>query len=66
MQPKGQINKDKKSTEKQENSVDENVKFYGKVAKFPKRVKASNAYNFLEKVSKFLAGNLKFFPHSYI
>jgi hypothetical protein len=36
--------------------VDENseVKTYGKVAKFPKNIKASNAYNFLEnvKVSK--------------
>lgn len=50
MLPKGQLNKDKKSKEKQEDSVDENVKFYGKVAKFPKKVKASNAYNFLEKV----------------
>lgn len=31
-----------------------NVNFYGKVAKFPKNTKASNAYNFLEniKVSK--------------
>lgn len=31
-----------------------NVDFYGKVAKFPKNVKASHAYNFLEniKISK--------------
>ena len=33
---------------------DKNVNFIGKVAKFPKNTKASNAYNFLEniKVSK--------------
>lgn len=35
-------------------SIDENgkpqVKMYGKVAKFPKKVKASKAYNFLENV----------------
>lgn len=27
-----------------------NVNFYGKVAKFPKNTKASNAYNFLENI----------------
>lgn len=31
-------------------STDEKVKFYGKVAKFPKRTKASKAFNFLENV----------------
>jgi hypothetical protein len=38
----------------------ENVKTYGRVAKFPKNVKASNAFNFLEnvKVSKSLFGIL--------
>ena len=40
----------KKSVEKSE----ENVNFYGKVAKFPKNTKAKNAFNFLEniKISK--------------
>jgi len=33
-----------------ENNMDENVDFIGKVARFPKNVKASNAYNFLENV----------------
>lgn len=35
-------------------SKDKDVNFYGKIAKFPKNTKASNAYNFLEniKVSK--------------
>lgn len=38
----------------EETNFDENVKTYGKVAKFPKNVKASKAFNFLEnvKVSK--------------
>lgn len=31
-------------------STDEKVKFYGKVAKFPKKTKASKAFNFLENV----------------
>ena len=37
-----------------EESTNENVETYGKLAKFPKNVKASKAYNFLEnvKVSK--------------
>ena len=35
----------------EEEPIDEkNVKMYGKVAKFPKKVKASKAYNFLENV----------------
>lgn len=50
MQPEGQLPKNKKSTKDEDKKVEENVKFYGKVAKFPKKVKASNAYNFLEKV----------------
>ena len=50
MQPEGQLSKNKKSTKDEDKKVEENVKFYGKVAKFPKKVKASNAYNFLEKV----------------
>jgi hypothetical protein len=33
-----------------EDSTNEKVKFYGKVAKFPKKTKASKAYNFLESV----------------
>lgn len=31
-------------------TTNEKVKFYGKVAKFPKKTKASKAYNFLENV----------------
>jgi hypothetical protein len=31
-------------------STDEKVKFYGKIAKFPKKTKASKAFNFLENV----------------
>jgi hypothetical protein len=50
MQPEGQFSKNKKSTKDEDKKVEENVEFYGKVAKFPKKVKASNAYNFLEKV----------------
>lgn len=50
MQPEGQLKKNKKDTKSADEKVDEKVKFYGKVAKFPKKVKASNAYNFLEKV----------------
>jgi len=50
MQPEGQLPKNKKDTKAADEKVDEKVKFYGKVAKFPKKVKASNAYNFLEKV----------------
>lgn len=50
MQPEGQLAKNQKSTKDEDKKVEENVKFYGKVAKFPKKVKASNAYNFLEKV----------------
>jgi hypothetical protein len=38
------INKDEKTNE------DNEVKLYGKVAKFPKKTKASKAYNFLENV----------------
>ena len=40
--------------EEGEEETNENVKFYGKVAKLPKGVKASKGYNFLEnvKVSK--------------
>lgn len=34
----------------EEESVDEKVEMYGKVAKFPKKTKASKAYNFLENV----------------
>lgn len=33
-----------------EEGVEEKVKFYGKVAKFPKKTKPSKAYNFLENV----------------
>ena len=35
---------------KKASKKDENVDYYGKVAKFNKRVKASNAYNYLESV----------------
>ncbi len=35
---------------KQDLNEDSNVKIYGKVAKFPKKTKASKAYNFLENV----------------
>ena len=43
---------DLKDEEVKEDSkkVDENVKTYGRVAKFPKGVKASKAFNFLESV----------------
>ena len=39
---------------KKNENVDENVNFYGKVAKFPKNTKAKSAFNFLEniKISK--------------
>jgi len=42
------------SIEDTDNTFDESVKTYGRVAKFPKNVKASKAFNFLEnvKVSK--------------
>ena len=33
-----------------EEKVDKNIDFYGKVAKFPRNVKAKNAYNFLENI----------------
>ena len=50
LQPEGQLPKNKKSSAEDDKKTEESVKFYGKVAKFPKKVKASNAYNFLEKV----------------
>jgi len=37
-------------SDRPEDSTNEKVKFYGKVAKFPKKTKASKAYNFLESV----------------
>lgn len=50
LQPEGQLPKEVRSKSTDTEKTDEKVKFYGKVAKFPKKVKASNAYNFLEKV----------------
>lgn len=50
LQPEGQLPKNKKPSSEADEKTEESVKFYGKVAKFPKKVKASNAYNFLEKV----------------
>jgi hypothetical protein len=49
--PSGEDNEFDSELDEEKN---ENVKTYGKVAKFPKNVKASKAYNFLEnvKVSK--------------
>lgn len=38
------------SPKENEEDVSENVQFYGKVAKFPKKTKASKALNFLENV----------------
>lgn len=38
------------SSDRPESNTSEKVKFYGKVAKFPKKTKAANAYNFLESV----------------
>ena len=35
----------------EETNEDNKVKLYGKVAKFPKKTKASKAYNFLENVN---------------
>lgn len=47
-------NQKKSKTKKLENKDKKNesndVRLYGKVAKFPKNVKASNAYNFLENI----------------
>lgn len=37
-------------SESENDSNNESVNFFGKVAKFPKKVKASKAYNFLENV----------------
>jgi len=49
--PKDQnVDLNKPIGEEEETNEDNKVKLYGKVAKFPKKTKASKAYNFLENV----------------
>lgn len=54
LMPIGQSITNDAEEEKEEEVTNENVEFYGKVAKLPKGVKASKGFNFLEnvKVSK--------------
>jgi len=44
------VDLDKPIVPQEETNEDNQVKIYGKVAKFPKKTKASKAYNFLENV----------------
>lgn len=47
----GDVTPSKEDSDELDDSINENkVETYGKVAKFPKNIKASNAYNFLENV----------------